>query len=68
MQSACPVSHLLMVYLFHLQLTLSFQESIMEAYSVHVALTSESVDATIQMKPFWQYFCMAPFVFQYFTN
>ena len=26
------------------------------------------VGVTIQMKPLWQYFCVVPFVFQYFTK
>ena len=28
----------------------------------------KSYGVTIQMKPLWQYFCMVPFVFQYFKK
>ena len=33
-----------------------------------LSLWSKSYGVTIQMKPLQQYFCMVPFVFQYFTK
>ena len=39
---------------------------IMETYSV--VLTFESDGVTIQLKPLQQYFCMVPFVCQYFIK
>ena len=48
-------------YVMHLTFSL---KAILETFS----LWTKSYGATIQMKPFWQYFRMTPFVFQYFTK
>ena len=37
-------------------------------YFLLLSLWTKSYDVTIQMKPLWQYFCMVPFVFQYFAK
>ena len=51
-------------------LTHLLPESVVKTCSVHVVLLSlspKSYGVTIQMKPL-QYFCMVPFVFQYFSK